>query len=313
MIQNTRSTEKMAAAITRSASRQTYYTIRFLADRERVADAYRAYAYFRWVDDVIDVEAPSAAERTAFANRQKTLLDACYRRDALPDLRPEEQMLADLVDRDREMNSGLQMYLRNMMDVMVFDAERRDRLITQSESSEYTRKLAIAVTEAIYYFMGAEGPSGRDECRYMAVTAAHIVHMLRDTIEDVEAGYFNIPREVLASQGISAGDITSEAYREWICRRVQTARSCFEAGRAYTAQIRNLRCRLAGYAYMARFEWMLGAIERDHYCLRCEYPERKSLWTGVWMGWSTLASVLGAFWTQSAARLAPQPIRMDRS
>ncbi len=40
--------------ITKAASKQTYYTIRFLVDRERVADAYRAYAYFRWVDDTLD-------------------------------------------------------------------------------------------------------------------------------------------------------------------------------------------------------------------------------------------------------------------
>src|SRR6478609_2901194 len=31
--------------ITRAASRQAYYTVRFLADRERQRDAYRAYAY----------------------------------------------------------------------------------------------------------------------------------------------------------------------------------------------------------------------------------------------------------------------------
>jgi phytoene/squalene synthetase len=44
----------LAPSITKAASKQTYYTIRLLADRARVADAYRAYAYFRWVDDVLD-------------------------------------------------------------------------------------------------------------------------------------------------------------------------------------------------------------------------------------------------------------------
>ena len=48
----------LAAAITKSASKQTYYTIRFFVDRGRVDDAYRAYGYFRWVDDVLDAEAP---------------------------------------------------------------------------------------------------------------------------------------------------------------------------------------------------------------------------------------------------------------
>ena len=49
-------TPSPASSITKAASKQTYYTIRFLVDRERVDDAYRAYGYFRWVDDVLDAE-----------------------------------------------------------------------------------------------------------------------------------------------------------------------------------------------------------------------------------------------------------------
>ena len=48
------SNHNLAAGITKSASKQTYYTIRFFVDRDLVNDAYRAYAYFRWVDDVLD-------------------------------------------------------------------------------------------------------------------------------------------------------------------------------------------------------------------------------------------------------------------
>lgn len=205
------------------------------------------------------------------------------------------------------------MYLRNMIDVMVFDAGRRGRVISQTELSEYTRKLATAVTEAIYYFIGHDYPPSCHEARYMAVSAAHITHMLRDALEDVEAGYFNIPSEVLASRGISPQDVTSDGYHEWVCGRVQLARSYFKAGRECTARVKNLRCRLAGFAYTSRFEWMLNAIERDRYCLRCEYPERKSFWTGLWMGWSTLASLFTTSWTQNEThRLAPQSVRVDK-
>ena len=49
-------TPSLASSITKAASKQTYYTIRFLVDRERVDDAYRAYGYFRWVDDVLDAD-----------------------------------------------------------------------------------------------------------------------------------------------------------------------------------------------------------------------------------------------------------------
>jgi phytoene/squalene synthetase len=147
----------------------------------------------------------------------------------------------------------------------------------------------------------------------MAVTAAHITHMLRDALEDVENGYYNIPSEYIATRGITPEDVKSQAYRDWVCGRVQVARGYFKMGRECTAQVKNLRCRLAGYAYTARFEWMLDAIERDNYCLRSEYPERKSLRTGLWMIWTTVTSMFASLSIKAESRkLAPQPVRIDK-
>ena len=302
----------LAAEITKLASKQTYYTIRFFVDRGRIDDAYRAYGYFRWVDDVLDAETGSRSEKIAFVSRQKSLLEACYRGEIPGDLSDEERMLVDLVRHDAEKNSGLKSYLRNMMAVMVFDAERRGQVVSQAELSAYSRALAVAVTEVLYYFIGHDDPPPSHAARYLAVTAAHITHMLRDAIEDIEAGYFNTPREYLQARGISPQDVESRAYREWVCGRVKLARLYFKAGRQATAQVRNLRCRLAGYAYTARFEWMLRAIERDNFCLRAEYPERKSLRAGFWMAWSTLTSMLSSprikFQPQA---LALQPVQIE--
>lgn len=317
---NTRQT--LAAAITKAASKQTYYTIRLFVDRDRVDDAYQAYGYFRWVDDVLDADFPvgedtgtrpvlsdivpfgevEAAEKIAFVDRQKSLLEACYRGETPEVVCAEERMLIDLVRHDTEKDSGLKSYLCNMMDVMIFDAHRRGRIVSQVELSEYSRMLATAVTEALYYFIGHNSPTPHHEARYLAVTAAHITHMLRDAIEDTETGYFNLPREYLQTHRISPQDIESWAYRAWVCQRVELARMYFKAGRECTAKIKNLRCRLAGYAYTARFEWMLRTIERDNYCLRAAYPKRKSLWAGLWMGWTTLVSMLVPDWFDAESR-----------
>jgi phytoene/squalene synthetase len=300
----------LAAEITKSASKQTYYTIQFFADRDRVADAYRAYGYFRWVDDVLDADTGLDPEKIAFVNRQRSLLEACYQGQTPDDLCEEEWMLVDLVRSDTEVNSGLQSYLRNMMAVMEFDAQRRRQVISQTELSGYSQSLAIAVTEALYYFIGHDDPTPLHEARYLAVTAAHITHMLRDGIEDVEAGYFNVPSEYLQANGISPQAVDSQAYREWVCDRVQLARMYFKAGQEATAQVVNWRCRLAGYAYTARFKWMLRTIERDNFCLRSEYPERKSIWASLWMGWSTLTSMFASPCICLERRaLATQPIR----
>jgi phytoene/squalene synthetase len=266
----------LAAAITRAASKQTYYTVRFLVDRDLVDDAYRAYAYFRWVDDWLDQEQRPQTERLAFVERQRALIDGCYRGAPPADLTPEEGLLVDLIQRDTGANSGLQAYVRNMMAVMAFDADRRGRLISQRELNDYTHWLAVAVTEALHYFIGHNCGSPCDQTRYLAVTGAHVTHMLRDALEDAGAGYYNIPREVVTASGMAPWDVESRAYRDWVRERVSRARACFEVGRDYLARVENLRCRIAGYAYTRRFEVVLDCIERESYLLRAQYPERKS-------------------------------------
>src|SRR5688500_18675807 len=113
-------TASLASAITKVASKQTFYTIRYLVDRQRVADAYRAYAYFRWVDDVLDEAAPSSSapldaersERWRFLDRQKSLLNRCLRGEPPRDPTPRETMLVELVRHTDEASAGLESYLR---------------------------------------------------------------------------------------------------------------------------------------------------------------------------------------------------------
>jgi phytoene/squalene synthetase len=281
-----------ASAITKAASKQTYYTIRFLVDRKRVDDAYRAYGYYRWVDDILDAELTSGVERNVFLERQKSLLEKCYQRETSQDANIQEKLLIELARHDHERNSGLHVYLRNMMQVMDFDVRRRGKLISQMELNEYTRGLATAVMECIHYFIGHDDFAPQDETRYLAVSAAHMTHMLRDTFDDTRIGYYNVPREVLEENHIGPQNVESDAYRTWVKSRVQLAREYFHAGKEYFARVENLRCRLACLAYVARFEWLLDTIEAEGYILRRHYNERKSAWTGVRMGWLTLASML---------------------
>jgi len=275
--------------ITKAASRQMYYTIRLLADRDRKQDAFRAYAYFRWLDDRLDGDTPNE-DRCSFMRHQQCLLDTLYHDEHPNDLCPEERMVADLIRRHPDSETGLRAYICHLMAVMAFDAERRGRLICERELADYTAHLAAGVTEAMHYFIGHGGaaPQGRE--RYLAVTGAHVTHMLRDTVEDIAAGYYNIPVEFLDSHDLDPRDIHSSGYRLWVKNRVQLARQCFEAGRCYLRQVQSLRCRLSGFAYMARFEGVLNTIEREDYQLRPQYLERKT-WRGTLKtGWS--ASVL---------------------
>ncbi len=283
-----------AALITKAASSQTYYTIRLLADRDRRENAYRAYSYFRWVDDTLDSDVLSEVQRTAFFERQEYLLEQCYQGTPPTDVDLEENLLVELVEQDRDKNSGLRIYLRNMMKVMEFDICRRGRLISQRELNQYTHWLASAVTECIHYFVGHGDFSPQGTTRYLAVSAAHIAHMLRDTFDDTQLGYYNIPREVLQANHIGPLDVQKDAYRAWVKSRVDLAREYFQAGKAYFARVENWRCRLACFAYIARFEWLLDTVEREDCVLRPDYNERKSVQAGWQIAWLTLSSALNS-------------------
>ena len=102
-----------------------------------------------------------------------------------------------------------------------------------------------------------------------------------------------MPAEILAA-GVSPDEPDSAAFRAWVRERVDLARGCFGAGRAYLARLDSARCRLAGHAYIARFEWVLDAIEREGYRLRERYPERSSLRGGLAIGSAALRSAAAA-------------------
>lgn len=283
---------RLAEKITKAASRQSYYIVRLLVDQDLESSAYLAYAYFRWVDDYLDQESIARSERVAFINRQRSLMDRCYQEDWSSDISEEEIMLVNLIQRDKLENSSLQSYIRNMMAVMVFDAKRRGSLISREELSTYTRHLSIAVTDALHYFIGHGCFSPQIENRHLAAAGAHIAHMLRDTMDDLQAGYFNIPQEYLKHHRITPMDVSGEPYRAWVKGRTELARAYFDAGRNYLSRVENLRCRIAGYTYIGRFEPVLEAIEHDGYLLRSEYPECRSVSVGLKMCLSALSQSL---------------------
>ncbi len=271
------STAALARDVTRGASAQTYHIIRWLADRDLTDDAYRAYAYFRWVDDTIDVASKDRRTQLAFVARQRRLLQRLQSGDPPNGLTPQECLLADLLSTRREDHPGLVSYMANMMAVMAFDAARRGRLITAEELEHYTLLLSTAVTDGLAYFIGHGRIYPAGSARLLAVQGAHVAHMLRDTHVDLEAGYFNVPRQLLEAHHLAPTDIAHPVYRSWVRERVDLALRCMREGKRYIRSTGNARAQLVWYLYCARFEVVLRCIELDHYSLRSEYTGRPGL------------------------------------
>ena len=252
----------LARWTTRAGSLHSYLIIRWLVDPDLADDAYRAYAYFRWIDDRLDSPEAGPGERMSLLHRQTELLDEIRRgRPRLPQS-PAEEWLMEIVRRDRPAHPGLRSYLDYMLAVMHFDADRRGRTIRSEELAWYSGCLSQAVMDGLSYFVGHRLPYPSGPARLLAATGAHIVHMLRDAEEDVAVGYYNVPLEYLTAHRMNPDDVSSPAYREWTRQRAALARQCFLLGKAYIDALGSLRVRLAGHAYCARFERRLGQIER---------------------------------------------------
>jgi phytoene/squalene synthetase len=288
-------TAALARSITKKSSKQTYLTACLLVDKDLVDDCFRAYAYLRWVDDVVDLTSQTRDERIAFIQRQKTLIDRLYRGDKPDELTPEEMIIADLIRNDRGEFSGLQSFIRKFIAIIEFDAYRKGRCISQRELDWYQDYLGRSVTDGIQYFVGNRCFYPETPYHYQAATAAHITHMLRDMVQDIEEGYINIPQEILEEQGIDPGDLNNLHFRTWVQARVELARVYFNAGKRYLDELGVLRCKIAGYWYSTRFEVILDAIEQDGYILRKNYNQHRKPAVWIKMAWIGIKITLQHF------------------
>ena len=275
----TSSTANLAKKITKASSRQSYTTARWMVDPELENDCYRAYSYFRWVDDVVDEGCQSKGERIEFIQRQEAILLRLYRQEIPEDLTPEECILVDLIRNDRGKTSLLRSYVANFLAIIAFDARRKGRVISQQELDWYAATLGKAVTDGIQYFICNGHPYPESKNRYLAATAAHITHMLRDLKADLPEGYFNIPAEILETEPIDLNNWDDAVMRSWVKTRVDLAREYFQQGKRYLDSLEVVRCKIVGYWYCSRFETILDRIERDDYILRPYYSKPPKVYT----------------------------------
>jgi phytoene/squalene synthetase len=258
-----------------------------MVDSDLVDDALRAYAYFRWVDDFVDLHSQTKAESTSFTARQKEIIDSLFRGDRPPDLAPEEEMIADMIECHRMQESGLHSYIRKMMGIIDFDAHRRGTLISGEKLAWYSQTLGSSVVDAIQFFIGRKHSYPEANERYQAGIAAHIAHMLRDMRQDIADGFVNIPREYLDLYDLKPDDFEHPTFRAWVRRRVDQARIMFQQGKHYLDTLKVLRVRIVGDWYAARFDGVLDTIESDDYVLREDYGNRRRL--GNWLRMASVA------------------------
>ena len=264
-------TSNLASAITKAASKQTYYTIRFLVTGHgsMTPTGIRLFPLGGRRPRRRCVLRSGPGRRRAFAREldswtvRNPCWTHCLRGEAPRDADPHEAMLVELVRHADPSDARLEAYLRHMMLVMDFDVRRRGRLVSQAELDEYTRWLATAVTEAMHYFIG-NGAAAPDDEHPLAgcLGRAHPAHAPRHLR--------GRPCRLLQRP---AGGARGALDRPCGCPlrrlpRLGRGIACDLHGRTSTPArstsrgVHSRRHRLAGLAYIARFEWLIETLEQ---------------------------------------------------
>lgn len=268
------STDKLAGSITKNSSLQTFYTIKLLVDKPLVNDAFKAYAYFRWIDDQVDKYLPNCIECKNFIKRQKKIIKNAYSHIEQSNLKPEEKIITELIKSDDKQKSKLNSYITNLFSIIEFDNYRKGRFINQKELIWYSDNLGKAVTDCIQYFIGNNTYYPDLKYRYSAAIAAHIIHMLRDYSEDQKENYLNAPEKYIEKINKYPENNQNIPSKTWIKNRIKLARKNFELGKMYIDQVPVLRYKIATRLYCARFELLMETIEKDNYILRPVYKHK---------------------------------------
>jgi len=258
-----------ACAMTRQSNPMVYRLARLLYNRRSFPYFLFGYAYFRWLDDMIDAPGAPSEAIQAVAASQKALFTALYEGLDLgtaPRNRPEE-MLVQMVRFDRANGCRLRPFIADMFSALEFDAKRRYQTRSQCDLDIYSHALGRSYTNVLKVFTSPGSFSETNPLSHEAGFAAHQVHILRDLYVDLSLGYCNVSREDLATFRWKVEDLSRVDILPWVHATACKARAAFRRGLQGIAHIPNPRCRLLGYATSAHYMLVLDRLQLNGYNL----------------------------------------------
>ena len=165
-----------------------------------------AYAYARWLDDVVDSGGVPESTKSEIFERQKLILSSYPSVQELRPLSIPESLLCLLLDQDARWGGRMRDSIVETFDTFEFDLARRFRRVRRAELDDYSERMGVSFARSIALLLGVEGLPTRAELAPLA-RAGCKTFMLRDLREDLEHGYINIPLEddgIVQDLGLSA-------------------------------------------------------------------------------------------------------------
>lgn len=176
-----------------------------------------SYAYLRWVDDYVDDPKNEIMNKKIFIERQNFLIDSFMKNEEVEFQNTEETFLYHFIRFAKQNEEELIISaLKNMIDSIEMDVRRLqgDGIFSASELELYVRKQSKALYDIIIYFFlpkkyhDIKNTQGRYQAR---------AFILRDIVEDIDAGLINISLEDIQKFNLDLSSIRAKENLEpWI-------------------------------------------------------------------------------------------------
>ena len=168
------------------------------------------YAYLRWVDDYVDDPKNNIKNKKIFIERQKFLIDSFVKGEKSEFQNTEETFLFHFIRFASENKSDfIRNAIVNMVDSIEMDLIRlqKDGIFSDSDLELYVRKQSKALYDILIYFFlpkkhhYIKNTQGKYQAR---------VFIMRDIVEDIDAGLINISHEDIKKFNLDLSSIQRE-------------------------------------------------------------------------------------------------------
>lgn len=259
---------QIARTITKENSPTSYGLSKLLLPSGTLPFYCLTYSYFRWLDDLIDAPNLSNSIMKNIVREQQQLVLKLYsgkRLFGMAPLNQYEQMLDSLIQYDMLHGCRLQIAIIDMLQALMFDAQRRYKIVCQSALDSYSLSLGRAYINAFWAL--TSDSKFLDKNVYQVGFAAYQTHILRDFYTDLSLGYFNVSEDELIKRGWSSRELSNTDISSWVKNVTHRAFESFQIGLSAVRRTPNTRFRFLCYMTSFKYLSILERIRRSNYCL----------------------------------------------
>ena len=259
-----------SAKITKTESPFSYSLGHLLFLPERKDYLFLAYAYFRWLDDYVDqVNIPSELVKD-IVDRQIFLATHWYSGEPLVATTSQEENLHLIIQQDsNQWGNSLRPMIFDFMGAIKWDTERRYRMPVKRDLQSYSLKLGRGYSSGLLFGLGIDPENKkyvgfRDNCGI----GAHLVHILRDFIIDINIGYINVDLESWNLLHLKNADLDNTKLLQrrllpWAKTVIVNARYYFSIGLKNLLASRNVKIQLVFGLMCLRYLLTLEKTKRE--------------------------------------------------